>query len=133
MSSVPSLHPLADSILHTLPALHISPRHPPQYVLVLEELERQYRANSDFFTEDNQCLTDVIMASQANEQEANHYESESNLATGKNAGYGAGRVARGMALDSMKEQAQQRARANLLSNPENLAHAQAQGEAQIQG
>ncbi|KAH8059294.1 ABC transporter [Aureococcus anophagefferens] len=42
----------------------------PMYVLVLEELERQYRDHSDFFTDDNQCLTDVIMASQAAEKEA---------------------------------------------------------------
>jgi ABC-type uncharacterized transport system ATPase subunit len=31
----------------------------PMYVLVLEELERQYRAQSDVFMEDNQCLANV--------------------------------------------------------------------------
>lgn len=33
----------------------------PMYTLVLEELERQYRQQSDVFCEDNQCLEDVIM------------------------------------------------------------------------
>merc|ERR1712199_81867 len=79
----------------------------PMYVLVLEELERQYRAHSDFFTEDNQCLTDVIMESQANEREANHHEFA--LATEKNSGYEAGRVARTFALKSMDDQRKKRA------------------------
>jgi ABC-type uncharacterized transport system ATPase subunit len=45
----------------------------PMYVLVLEELERQYRLHSDCFTADNQCLTDVIMDLQGNEEEGNMY------------------------------------------------------------
>ena len=42
----------------------------PMYVLVLEELERQYRSHSHLFDADNQCLTDVIMAEQASEKAA---------------------------------------------------------------
>ncbi|KAK7250304.1 ABC family ATPase [Aureococcus anophagefferens] len=45
---------------------------------------RQYRDHSDFFTDDNQCLTDVIMASQAAEKEAD--AGEERLATKKNSG-----------------------------------------------
>jgi len=73
----------------------------PMYVLVLEELERQYRAHSDVFTDDNQCLTDVIMEEQGRERAAN--DREFALATNKNAGYEAGRVARAFAMDSMNE------------------------------
>ena len=72
------------------------------YVLVLEELERQYRAHSHLFDADNQCLTDVIMAEQACEKAADRHFSES----GK--GYEAGRVARAMAVESMDEHRRKR-------------------------
>ena len=78
----------------------------PMYVLVLEELERQYRDHSDFFTDDNQCLTDVIMASQAAEKEAD--AGEERLATKKNSGYEAGRLARAIAIDDMDEHRKER-------------------------
>ena len=74
----------------------------PMYVLVLEELERQYRAHSHLFDADNQCLTDVIMAEQASEKAADRHFSES----GK--GYESGRVARAMAVESMDEHRRKR-------------------------
>lgn len=74
----------------------------PFYVMVLEELERQYRAHADFFTEDNQCLTDVIMASQAREEEADKHELAQS--EGDQSGWVPGRVARDMALQDMEEQ-----------------------------
>ena len=74
----------------------------PMYVLVLEELERQYRAHSHLFDADNQCLTDVIMEEQANEKAADRHFSES----GK--GYESGRVAREMAVESMDEHRRKR-------------------------
>ena len=49
----------------------------PMYTLVLEELERQYRTYSDLFLEDNQCLTDVIMESQQQEQEGEQLDTSS--------------------------------------------------------
>jgi len=97
----------------------------PMYTLVLEELERQYRAHSDCFTEDNQCLTDVIMDSQANEREANHHEFA--LATEKNSGYEAGRVARTFALDSMAEARKQRAAERVLAAQQEAAEASVVG------
>lgn len=78
----------------------------PMYVLVLEELQRQFRETQEFFVEDNQCLTDSIMAKQAKEQEDLHFEYAN--ATEKNSGYEAGRLARSEALQSMKEIREQR-------------------------
>ena len=82
----------------------------PMYVLVLEELERQYRANGTLFADDNQCFADVIMGEQGQENEGNKHEFA--LATNKNAGYEAGRVARAFAMDDMKAQSAARAEAN---------------------
>ena len=73
----------------------------PMYVLVLEELERQYRTHSDFFTDSNQCLTDVIMAAQATEQEGEHHEF---ARTADQGGWVDGRLARELALQSMDEE-----------------------------
>ena len=82
-------------------AIDAGPRR-RMYVLVLEELERQYRAHSHLFDADNQCLTDVIMAEQACEKAADRHFSES----GK--GYESGRVARAMAVESMDEHRRKR-------------------------
>ena len=46
------------------------------YVLVLEELERQYRTHSNVFMEDNQCLTDVIMDEQSKELAGERHDTE---------------------------------------------------------
>jgi CCR4-NOT complex subunit CAF16 len=73
----------------------------PMYVMVLEELERQYARHSDFFTEDNQCLTDVIMAAQGKEQEGDHHE---HARAGDQGGWVDGRLARELALQSMDEE-----------------------------
>jgi CCR4-NOT complex subunit CAF16 len=72
----------------------------PMYVLVLEELERQYRRHSDFFTEDNQCLTDVIMAAQGKEDGGDRHELAQ---TADQSGWVEGRLARDLALQSMDE------------------------------
>jgi CCR4-NOT complex subunit CAF16 len=63
----------------------------PMYVLVLEELERQYRTQSDVFTEDNQCLTDVIMDEQSKELGGDRFEAE---AAGDQTGWVSGRLTR---------------------------------------
>eukprot|EP00605_Chrysophyceae_sp_TOSAG23-4_P000488 GSChrysophyteH1.ASY1.ANO1.547.1 assembled CDS len=70
----------------------------PMYTLVLEELEKQYLSHSDFFTDDNQCLTDVIMASQASEEEGDRHEFERDK---DQSGWVEGRLAREFALKSM--------------------------------
>jgi CCR4-NOT complex subunit CAF16 len=63
----------------------------PMYVLVLEELERQYRTQSDVFVEDNQCLTDVIMDEQSKELGGDRHEMEK---AGDQSGWVSGRLAR---------------------------------------
>jgi len=78
----------------------------PMYVLVHEELERQYRAAADLFTEDQQCATDVsvtdyIMATQRREAAGDAHE----VARERDAaGYVAGRLARELAIASMGEE-----------------------------
>lgn len=72
----------------------------PMYVLVLEELERQYRCHSNFFTDDNSCLTDMIMDSQTKEQEGDHHEFSRDV---DQSGWVSGRLARELALKSMDD------------------------------
>ena len=74
----------------------------PMYVLVLEELERQYRNHSKLFADnaDNQCLADVIMDTQSHEVEGDHHEFVREKATG----WVDGRLARELALKSMDDQ-----------------------------
>jgi len=70
----------------------------PMYTLVLEELERQYSRHSNFFTDDNQCITDVIMAGQGAEEAGDRHE----FARDKDqSGWVEGRLAREFALKSM--------------------------------
>jgi CCR4-NOT complex subunit CAF16 len=63
----------------------------PMYVLVLEELERQYRTQTDVFMEDNQCLADVIMDGQSKELAGDRFEAE---AAGDQTGWVSGRLTR---------------------------------------
>jgi CCR4-NOT complex subunit CAF16 len=63
----------------------------PMYVLVLEELERQYRNHSSVFVEDNQCLADVIMDEQSKELGADRHEAER---AGDQTGWVSGRLTR---------------------------------------
>ena len=59
----------------------------PMYTLVLEELERQYRSQSDVFGSmgdeevdvDNQCLTDIIMDEQGKELAGDRHDTEREL------------------------------------------------------
>lgn len=77
----------------------------PMYTLVLEELEKQYKTHSSLFSVDNQCLTDVIMATQGNEGEGNHHEFANQDGQ---SGWVDGRLARDLALESMEEIKRQR-------------------------
>jgi CCR4-NOT complex subunit CAF16 len=70
----------------------------PMYTLVLEELERQYSLCGDLFTDDNQCLTDVIMDTQGAEQEGLHHEFEREK---DQSAWVDGRLARALAIKSM--------------------------------
>jgi ABC-type multidrug transport system ATPase subunit len=78
----------------------------PMYVLVHEELERQYRAHSALFTDTNQCITDinfidVIMDAQQTEKAGDaHLAKEDRDATG----WVPGRLARELAEKDMDEQ-----------------------------
>ena len=90
----------------------------PMYDLVLEELERQYRAHSDCFTDDNQCLTDVIVAKECSEREDNAHEFA--LGTRDNSGYADGRLARELAIESMKEESKLSMTAKLKARAEAL-------------
>lgn len=85
----------------------------PMYTLVLEDLERQYRAHSDLFTDDNQCLTDLIMVQQEQEQEGDHHEF---CRDKDQSGWVSGRVARDMAIQSMEEIRDQRMKDNGIIN-----------------
>jgi ABC-type uncharacterized transport system ATPase subunit len=71
----------------------------PMYVLVLEELERQYRSQSDIFLEDNdnQCLADVIMDEQSKELEGDRHDND-----GDQTGWVSGRLTR--QLNAAEEQ-----------------------------
>lgn len=71
------------------------------YTLVLEELERQYRANTKLFIDDNKCLTGVIMDLQGKEQEGNHNE---NVRDKCQHGWVDGRLAKVLAIESMENE-----------------------------
>jgi CCR4-NOT complex subunit CAF16 len=75
----------------------------PMYVLVLEELERQYRAQSDVFMEDNQCLADVIMDGQSKELGGDRHDAN----VGDQTGWVSGRLTRQFAKE---EEAKKRAK-----------------------
>ena len=79
----------------------------PMYDLVHEELARQYRAASDLFTDEQQCVTDVdvtdyIMAEQRAERAGDAHEV---AAEGAASGYVHGRLARELALQDMADEA----------------------------
>jgi len=82
----------------------------PMYVLVLEELERQYREQSDVFVEDNQCLADVIMEEQGKELAGDRFESEQQ---GDQTGWLPGRLTRQLNNAEKQEAREKRARARL--------------------
>lgn len=63
----------------------------PMYTLVLEELERQYREQSDLFEGDNKCLADVIMDAQGQELGGDRHETEE---AGDQTGWVSGRLSR---------------------------------------
>ena len=63
----------------------------PMYTLVLEELERQYREQSELFDDDNQCLSDVIMGQQGTELGGDRFDAED---AGDQTGWVSGRLTR---------------------------------------
>jgi CCR4-NOT complex subunit CAF16 len=83
----------------------------PMYVLVLEELERQYRSHPDFAKLinvddiDNQCLADVIIDSQAREEGGSRHDNNGDK-DGDQSGWVSGRLARELAMKSMDEEKQ---------------------------
>ena len=86
----------------------------PMYVLVLEELERQYRSQTDVFGEgcygddeddDNTCLIDVIMAEQSKELAADRFENER---SGDQTGWVSGRLTRQLASAEQQQKREER-------------------------
>jgi CCR4-NOT complex subunit CAF16 len=86
----------------------------PMYVLVLEELERQYRSQTDVFGEgcygdddddDNACLMDVIMGEQSKELAGDRFESER---AGDQTGWVSGRLTRQLAAAEQKVRREER-------------------------
>lgn len=87
----------------------------PMYVLVLEELERQYRSQTDVFGEgcygdddeenDNVCLMDVIMAEQSKELAGDRFEHER---AGDQTGWVSGRLTRQLAAAEQQEKREER-------------------------
>lgn len=78
----------------------------PMYVLVLEELERQYRQHSELFVDDNQCLTDVIMDEQANELAGDRHNSDKH---GDESGWLDGRLTRQLVKEEKQKAREERA------------------------
>jgi CCR4-NOT complex subunit CAF16 len=66
----------------------------PMYTLVLEELERQYKEQTELFEDDNQCLQDVIMGQQLNELGDDRHDAEK---AGDQTGWVSGRLTRQLA------------------------------------
>jgi ABC-type uncharacterized transport system ATPase subunit len=77
----------------------------PMYTLVLEELERQYREQSDLFVGDNQCLTDVIMDKESKELGGDRHESER---AGDQTGWVSGRLTRQLNADDQEARRKER-------------------------
>jgi hypothetical protein len=76
------------------------------YTLVLEELERQYREQSDLFVEDNACLADVIMNGQGKELGEDRFEAE---AAGDQTGWVSGRLTRQLNAEEQEARRNERA------------------------
>jgi len=85
----------------------------PMYVLVLEELERQYRSQTDVFGEgcygddddDNACLMDIVMAEQAKELAGDRFETER---AGDQTGWVSGRLTRQLAAADQQVKREER-------------------------
>mmetsp|Transcript_1829 Transcript_1829/g.4375 ORF Transcript_1829/g.4375 Transcript_1829/m.4375 type:complete len:378 (-) Transcript_1829:532-1665(-) len=87
----------------------------PMYVLVLEELERQYRSQTDVFGEgcygdaedddENACLMDVIMAEQSKELAGDRFENER---AGDQTGWVSGRLTRQLAAAEQQVKREER-------------------------
>ncbi len=78
----------------------------PMYTLVLEELERQYREQSELFAEDNRCLADVIMDQQGMELGDDRFEAE---AAGDQTGWVSGRLTRQLIAEEQQLKREERA------------------------
>ena len=73
---------------------------------VLEELERQYREQTDLFAEDNKCLTDVIMEQQGTELGGDRFEE---AAAGDQTGWVSGRLTRQWIAEEQQVKREERA------------------------
>ena len=78
----------------------------PMYTLVLEELERQYREQSDLFVEDNQCLSDVITEQQGMELGGDRHDAEQ---ARDQTGWIAGRLTRQLYTEEQQVKREERA------------------------
>ena len=87
----------------------------PMHVLVYEELERQYRAHESFFTDTQQCITDVDMTDVIMEAQRTEGAGEAHLVKAEKdaSNWVDGRLARELAL---KDMSQERKKAWLASN-----------------
>jgi len=80
----------------------------PMYVLVLEELERQYRSSDNsVFSGDNKCLADVIMQEQATELAGDRFNAENMV---DQDGWVPGRLTRQLNNASKQEAREERTR-----------------------
>jgi len=84
----------------------------PMYTLVLEELERQYREQSDLFVgegnddDDNKCLVDVIMEQQGKELGGDRHDAEE---AGDQTGWMSGRLTRQLCAEEQRVKREERA------------------------
>eukprot|EP00977_Amphora_coffeiformis_P000230 scaffold75_cov165-Amphora_coffeaeformis.AAC.6 len=78
----------------------------PMYVLVLEELERQYRNHSDVFADDDKCFADVIMEEQGKELAGDRHDSEKH---GDESGWLDGRLTRQLIKEEKQKAREERA------------------------
>ena len=84
----------------------------PMYTLVLEELERQYREQSDLFLNDNICLADVIADQQGMELGGDRHEAEQ---AGDQTGWVAGRLTRQLFAEEQQAKREERAEKRIAS------------------
>ncbi len=84
----------------------------PMYTLVLEELERQYREQSEIFLNDNICLADVIADQQGMELGMDRHEAEQ---AGDQTGWVAGRLTRQLFAEEQQVKREERAEKRIAS------------------
>jgi CCR4-NOT complex subunit CAF16 len=78
----------------------------PMYVLVHEELERQYRAHSKFFTDRQQCITDIDISDVIMEEQRTETAGDAHIVRAESdaTAWLDGRLARELALKDMDDE-----------------------------